>query len=276
MFRSLLYVPASSEQFIAGAHVRGADAIILDLEDSVLPADKDAARRALAESVPQVGQGGATVFVRVNAAPERLLADAEAAARAGAWGLYVPKARSPQVFVDLARQLEAIEGATGREPLRLVALIEDAAGVLDARVIARAPRVIGLTAGSEDLALSMGARPDPEVLRLPKLLVHYAAKAEGLLSFGLLRSTADYGDHDAVAAAAREAHAFGFDGATCVHPALIPILNSGFSPSLEEIAWAQRVLAGAGAAGSFAVDGSMVDAPVIERARRILRGVPDA
>jgi citrate lyase subunit beta/citryl-CoA lyase len=274
MFRSLLYVPASSERFVARAHERGADAIILDLEDSVLPADKDAARDMLAGSVPRVAQGGAEVFVRINAEPERMLADAEAAARVGAFGLYVPKARSPRTFIDLERHLAPVEAAIGREPLRFVALIEDAAGVLDARLIAQAPRVIGLTAGSEDLALSMGARPDPEVLRLPKLLVHYAAKAEGLLSFGLLRSIADYGDHDAVAAAAREASAFGFDGASCVHPGLVPILNSGFSPSPEEIAWARKVLAGAGVAGSFAVDGSMADAPVVERARQILNCTP--
>jgi citrate lyase subunit beta / citryl-CoA lyase len=275
MFRSLLYVPASSERFIAKAHERGADAIILDLEDSVLPEDKEAARRALAESVPRVAQGGATVFVRINAEPERALPDAEAAARARAFGLYVPKARSPQMFDDLDQHLKPIESAIGREPLRFVALIEDAAGVLDARLIAQAPRVIGLTAGSEDLALSMGARPEPEVLRLPKLLVHYAAKAEGLLSFGLFRSIADYGDHDAAAAAAREARAFGFDGASCVHPALVPILNSGFSPSPQEIVWARKVLA-AGVAGAFAVDGSMADAPVIERARRLLRRLPEA
>jgi citrate lyase subunit beta/citryl-CoA lyase len=119
------------------------------------------------------------------------------------------------------------------------------------------------------VATALGAEPTPEVLRVPKLLVHYAAKAEGKLSLGLLRSVADYNDLDAIAAAGREARMHGFDGATCVHPSVVPVLNEAFSPGAEEIGWAERVLA-AGSEGAFVVDGRMVDAPVIARARRIL------
>jgi citrate lyase subunit beta / citryl-CoA lyase len=271
MMRSLLYVPASSERFIAKAHERGADAIILDLEDSVLPTDKLPARAALAEAVQAVGRNGAKVFVRINADAELMFADAEAACRAGAFGLYVPKAREAQTFADLAAFLHPIEVPLRRPEMRFVALIEDPGAVLDARLIAKAPRVMALSAGGEDLALALGAQPMPEVLRLPKLLIHYAAKAAGLLSFGLLRSSADYADHAAIAAGAREARMHGFDGASCVHPALVPLLNEAFSPSAEELDWAQRVVAGArGGAGSFVIDGRMVDAPVIARARRIL------
>jgi citrate lyase subunit beta/citryl-CoA lyase len=200
-----------------------------------------------------------------------MFADAEAACRAGAFGLYVPKARKAQTFADLASALEPIEAARKRGAIGFVALIEDPGAVLDARLIAKAPRVVGLSAGGEDLALALGAEPVPEVLRFPKLLVHYAAKAEGLLSFGMLRSTADYADHEAITTAAREARMHGFDGASCVHPALVPLLNAGFSPSAAERDWAQRVVdAARGSAGSFAVDGRMVDAPVIARARRML------
>ena len=117
----------------------------------------------------------------------------------------------------------------------------------------------------------IGATPTPEVLRTPKLLAHYAAKAEGKLSFGLLRSVADYADLRAIEAAGREAREHGFDGATCVHPAVVPILNAAFAPSAEEIAWAERVVEAAKRGeGAFAVDGRMVDAPVIARARKIL------
>lgn len=271
MIRSLLYMPAHSERFVAKAHERGADAIILDLEDAVPAAEKDAARAALAEAVPAVGRNGAKVFVRTNAEPELMAEDAEAACRAGAAALYVPKAREAATFMQLADLLQPIEAATGRPPINFVALIEDAGGVLDARALARAPRVMALTTGGEDLALSLGGQPTPDVLRLPKLLVHYAAKAEGLLSFGMLRSVADYADHAAIAAAAREAREHGFDGATCVHPAVVPLLNEGFAPSPDEVAWAERVVAAAaGGAGAFTVDGQMVDAPVIARARGIL------
>ena len=111
--------------------------------------------------------------------------------------------------------------------------IESPAGVLDARACAAATNVIALLVGGEDLATALGGQATPEVLRVPKLLVHYAARAEGRLSFGLLRSVADYADLDGIRAAAEEAHAHGFDGATCVHPSAVPILNLGcrVSPS---------------------------------------------
>jgi citrate lyase subunit beta/citryl-CoA lyase len=269
--RSLLYVPAHVERFVARAHERGADAIILDLEDAVPPAEKDRARAGLAEAVTAVGRMGAKVFVRINADAERTRPDAEAVCRAGAFGIFLPKVGEPGAIGDLADFLAPIETGIGRAKMRFVALIEHPAGVLDARVIARAPRVMALATGSEDLALAMGAAPTPEVLRYPKLLVHYAAKAEGLLSLGLLRSIADYADLDAVRMAAEEARAFGFDGATCVHPGAVPLLNEAFNPSREEIAWAERVAAAAEAQpGVLVIDGKMVDAPVVTRARAIL------
>jgi citrate lyase subunit beta/citryl-CoA lyase len=271
MIRSLLYVPASSERFIAKAHERGADAIILDLEDSVAPAEKPVARAALVNAVPSVGRNGAKVFVRVNAEADLLLDDAEAACRAGAYGLYVPKVRSAQALVDFAAFLEPIEVENGRHAMVFVAIIEDPGAVLDARSIAKAPRLLALSVGGEDLALQLSGEPTPEVLRFPKLLVHCAAKAEGLLSFGLLQSTADYADTAALKASALEARRHGFDGASCIHPAVVPVLNAAFAPSAEELAWARRVVdAAADQAGAFVVDGRMVDAPVIARARHIL------
>jgi len=274
-FRSLLYVPANAEHFIAKAHERGADAIILDLEDAVPAAEKERARAGLAEAVAAVGRNGAEVFVRVNAEAELLKLDAEAACLAGAFGLYLPKARNPKIIADLSAYLTPVERQARRDEMPFVALIEDAGAVLDARTIARIPRIMALTTGSEDLALAMGAEPTPEVLRYPKLLVHYAAKAEGLMSFGLLHSIADYGDLDAIRAAAEEAKAFGFDGASCVHPSAVPILNTAFAASQYETEWASRVIQAADDAeargvGAFALDGKMIDAPIVTRARKIL------
>lgn len=272
--RSLLYVPASSERFIAKAHERGADAIVLDLEDSVVEADKDSAREGLAKAVAAVGRNGAKVFVRINAEPERRRRDAEAACRAGAFGLFVAKARMVEELWELGEALEPIERQAGRDEMRLVPMIEEPGGVLDARPLARYERVLGLICGGEDLALALGARSVPDVLRVPKLLIHYAAKAEGKLSFGLMRSITDYSDIAGIEAAAADAHMHGFDGATCIHPSAVPVLNSGFSPSAEDIAWAERVVAAAASAGqgAFTVDGKMVDVPVIARARKILEG----
>lgn len=255
MLRSLLYVPANSERFLAKAHERGADAIILDLEDAVPEAEKDAARAGLKDAAKSAGRNGSPIFVRINAG-ERQRGDAKAALAAGAKAIVLAKA-------DLGN----LDGFA----LPLVAMLEDAGAVLDARAFASHPDVMGLVVGSEDLATSLGAAPTPEVLQMPKLLVHYAAKAEGKLSLGLLRSVADYADLPAIEAAANEARAHGFDGATCVHPSAVPILNAAFTPSPDEIAWAERVLdAAKNGKGAFAVDGRMVDAPVITRARRLL------
>jgi citrate lyase subunit beta / citryl-CoA lyase len=253
--RSMLYVPAHSERFLAKAHERGADAIILDLEDAVPEADKDRARDGLAEAVKSLSRNGTPVFVRVNSG-ERRQADAEAAVSAGATAIVLAKAQLSEL---------------GMFVLPLIAMLESAAAVLDARHYAKHPAVIGLLVGSEDLATEIGATPTPEVLRTPKLMVHYAAKAERRLSLGLLRSVADYSDLAAVEAAGREARMHGFDGATCVHPSVVPVLNAAFAPSADEIAWAERVVAGArSGVGAFTIDGRMVDAPVIARARRIL------
>jgi citrate lyase subunit beta/citryl-CoA lyase len=274
--RSLLYVPVSSERFLAKAHERGADAIILDLEDGVAPAEKDAARARLNAAVAMASRGGATIFVRINSEPERISRDAEAACRAGAAGLFVAKARSARALAALGDFLDGIEREIGRKPIWFVPMIEDPGAVLDARAIAGAtPRVFGLATGGEDLATALGAEPTPEVLRFPKLLVHLAAKAAGVRSFGLLRTVADYHDLAGIEKSAREARMFGFDGASCVHPAVVPILNRAFSHSPEELERARALIAAfeeakASGRGAFAFEGRMVDVPVVQRARALL------
>ena len=274
--RSLLYVPASSGRFLARAHERGADAIILDLEDAVAPAQKDAARARLGEAVAMVRRSGAAVFVRINAEPERCRLDAEAACRAGADGLLVPKSRDPGAIAALADFLSGIEQAISRSAVLLVPMIEDAGAVLDARIIAKAsPRVFALMTGGEDLATALNAEPSPDVLRFPKLLVHLAAKAAGVRSFGLLRTVADYNDPEGIEQSAYEARRHGFDGASCVHPAVVPILNRAFSPTEAELDHARALIAAAAEAeaaglGAFQFEGRMVDEPVVKRARALI------
>jgi citrate lyase subunit beta/citryl-CoA lyase len=271
-----LYVPASSDRFLAKAHERGADAIILDLEDAVAPAQKEAARARLGEAVAMVRRGGAAVFVRINSEPERIRLDAEAACRAGADGLMVPKSRDPAAIAAMANFLGKIEQGIGRDATLLVPMIEDVGAVLDARAIATAsPRVFALMTGGEDLATALDAEPSPDVLRVPKLLVHLAAKAAGVRSFGLLRTVADYSDLEGITQSADEARRHGFDGASCVHPGVVPILNRAFSPSEAEFEHARALIAAAGKAeaaglGAFEFKGRMVDEPVVKRARALL------
>lgn len=276
IIRSLLYVPGSNPRFIEKAHTRGADAIIIDLEDAVAASKKTEARQALHHTVPMAGRTGTPVFVRINNTSERLLSDAEAACRAGAYGLYVPKVENTALLETLVKLLEPMETEIGREPTVFVPLVESAAGVLAAAEIGRGPRVFALSGGGEDLATSMGAKPVPQVLNLPKQLIHLAAKATGVRSFGLLRTVTDYNDLEGMRHAASEARMFGFDGASCIHPSVVSILNEAFSPSSEEIEWARRIIAAdtvaaANGEGAYTVDGEFVDAPIVRRAQEIMK-----
>lgn len=223
-----------------------------------------------------VRRNGAVVFVRINAEPDRLRLDADAACRAGADGLMVPKSRDPAAIAALAEFLGGIERVTGRKATLLVPMIEDAGAVLDARSIAAASRrVFALMTGGEDLATALNAEPAPDVLRFPKLMVHLAAKAAGVRSFGLLRTVADYNDLEGIAQSAAEARRHGFDGASCVHPSVVPILNRAFSPSESELGHARALIAAADKAraegrGAFQFEGRMVDEPVVKRARALI------
>ncbi len=273
--RSLLFVPGNRPVFLAGAGERGADAVIVDLEDAVPEASKDAARSALADAVPRIGGNGTKVFVRVNAEPERIIEDALAACRAGADALCIPKSNDATALARLGDVLAPLERELGRRPLAMMPLVEDAIGLFEARSIARAPRVFALGCGGEDLALALNAAPDPDVLRLPHLLVHYAAKAAGILSIGMLRSIVDFSDSDAMRDAAIEAKRFGFDGACCIHPGVVPILNRAFSPDERELDWASKVVEAAAMEssrgnGAFLLEGKFIDAPILKRAQALL------
>ncbi len=272
MIASLLYVPGNAPRFLEKAGQRGADVVIIDLEDAVPEDAKTEAREALERWVPEIKQSGCKAFVRVNNS-ERLFEDAVAATVAGADALYIPKVNTADVLTDLAQRLQQHEAE--RPPIDFVPLIEDMKGLFEVRAIAHGPRVLALTSGGEDLATAMGAQPTPDVLRYPKLMIHYAAKEAGVLSFGMLRTTVDFADKEALRSAALEARDFGFDGATCIHPSVVPILNQCFAPSLDEVAWAQKVIAAnaqeaAAGRGAFMLDGKFIDAPIVTRAQNLL------
>ncbi|MGG5821995.1 HpcH/HpaI aldolase/citrate lyase family protein [Falsiroseomonas sp. HW251] len=268
IWRSMLYVPANVPRFVAKAPGAGADAVLLDLEDSV-PADrKDEARAALADAVPAVRANGADALVRVNRPLRLAVPDIEAAVAAGADGILLTKAMGAE-HVALAAEL--LDGTA----MRIVAMAETAAAIANLDQIARAPRVAGLLIGAEDLAAECNAAADDELIVLAKRRMVLAAYAAGVAPFGTLGTVADYRDPDRVRDLVARSRRSGFVGATCIHPALVPILNAGFAPSAAEIDLARRQLAAAAEAakegrGSFSVDGRMVDEPILIRARRIL------
>ncbi len=270
VWRSMLYVPANVRRFVEKAGPSGADAVILDLEDSV-PADrKEEARAALAEAVPMVRAGGPDVLVRVNRPLALAVPDIQAAIGAGAQGILLTKVLGPEHVVLATELLEAAPA------MAIIPVVETAAALARAADIARAsPRVAGMLTGAEDLATELGAAADDEIIVMAKRTMLLAAVAAGVHPYGTLGTVADFRDQEHVQRVVAGARRSGFVGATCIHPSLVPILNAGYSPSPEEVDLARRQLAAAEEAaregrGSFTVDGRMVDEPILIRARRIL------
>ncbi|MGE5097975.1 MAG: HpcH/HpaI aldolase/citrate lyase family protein [Betaproteobacteria bacterium] len=278
IWRSMMFVPVNVQKFVDGAHTRGADVIILDLEDSILPKDKERARTLVADAAPKVARSGADVLVRVNRPWRLCLRDLEAIVGQGIYGLMLPKTESPEHVHMVAEVLDELEVERGlpQGHTRIVAMIETVTAFFRMRDIAAAhPRVVALTLGSEDFALAVGMVPEAEGLFYPKQQVVLAARAAGVLPLGFIGTVADYKDLEAFRATARRSRRIGFTGASVIHPAQIPILNEEFRPSPEEVERARRIVAAfevaaRGNTGAIEVDGKMVDIPVVERARRTL------
>ena len=278
VWRSLLYVPTNVERFVDKAHLRGADGIILDLEDSVPPAEKEAARSGLLSAAERVGQRGADVLVRVNRPLELAVRDIEAAVSPHVGALLLPKIEGPdhvRLLAELVDGLEAERGMPVGHTLFGV-MVETAAAFFKMEAIASAhPRIAALMIGGEDLALSLGMSPDRETLLYPKQQSVIAARAAGVMPLGLMGTVADYQDLDAVREDAFRSRRYGMEGASCIHPAVVPVLNQAFTPSQDEVAQARRVveayeISTAEGRGSIEVDGHMVDVPVVIRAQRLL------
>lgn len=268
IWRSMLYVPANVPRFVAKSATAGADAILLDLEDSIPHERKAEARAALATAIPIARAGGSEVLVRVNRPLRLAVGDIEAAVAAGADGILLTKVLGPD-HVQLACEL-----LTGS--MRIIPMVETAAALRSLHEIARAsPRVAGLLIGAEDLAAECGAAADDEIIAMAKRQMVLAAVAAGVAPLGTLGTVADYKDAEKVRALVARSKRAGLVGASCIHPSLVPILNEGFSPSAAELDLARRQLAAGEEAaregrGSFVVDGLMVDEPILIRARRIL------
>jgi citrate lyase subunit beta/citryl-CoA lyase len=265
--RSLLYVPASSEAMLRKAGSRGADAVIVDLEDGVLPEAKDDARSRAERLWTELDFGGSEALLRVNApgAPWHE-ADVEAAASIRPAGVVLPKCEEPGRVEAVAARL----GAT-----RLFLMVETARGVLAAAELARVPGAAALLFGAADFRASVRASRDPEEaeLALARGTLVLAARAAGIEAFDT--PFFDYRDDAGLEASARRARTLGFDGKACIHPAQVAIVNRVFSPDETEVARARRVVAALEAAaregrGVATVDGEMVEPLHAAEARRTL------
>lgn len=246
-----LYVPGSRPDRFGKAAASGAE-VILDLEDSVAAADKDAARVAVAD---WLATADGPVQVRVNAPGTEALA-LDLAALPVDVDLRVPKVDGPG---DLA-------SFTGR---RVHALIESALGVEHAFEIARCPEVVSIALGEADLAAELGLDGEPAYDWVRSRVV-VAARAAGLPA-PLMAAYPALADLDGLAASCARGRALGMRGRTAVHPSQVPVIRAAFAASAEELAWARAVLAALGSSGVATLpDGSMVDAAMERRARVLL------
>lgn len=274
--RSALYVPADRPDAMAKAHLRGADALILDLEDGVAAgAAKERARSALQAQLAAPRPGDVPVLVRVNAEYAEQARDFAALADRAPDGIVVPKVDGPGDPAQAHEHAQAALGAAA-DGLVYVALVESVRGLMDLTATLAGPaRLDGLALGGEDFAADLGVERSAAGLELqfPRAWVAAWARAHGLAA--LDTPHLDLDDDDGLAAEARAAAQVGFTGKLLVHPRQIAIVHAALAPSEAQLARARRVLdaaalAGAGGPGVVVVDGRMVDAPVVRQAQATL------
>ncbi len=277
-WRSLLFVPVTNERFITSALRTDADAIQLDLEDSIPVDDKGLARQMVGDSVTRVADQRRDVVVRVNNHPDALEQDLDAAVRRGLTAITLPKVGSPNLIVQTAAQLAGLEAKHGlaEGTVRLIAMIETAEGLVNAAPIAASsPRLVAVTIGPEDLALSLGCAVTEDAMYYPAMTVLTAARAAAKIPLGFIGSMAEYRDLPRYRQWINRARSLGFEGAFCIHPTQVPVLNETFLPTDDELAHASALVeafdeqATAGR-GAFAFEDRMIDAPVAQRASQLL------
>jgi citrate lyase subunit beta/citryl-CoA lyase len=260
LHRSLLFVPGSRPERFDKALAAGASVVIIDLEDAVAPPDKDAARAALAAWL----RPDHAVIVRINSVDTAWFEqDLALCGMPGVAAVMVPKA-------ERADTLAAVTAAGARA---LLPLVESAAGLAGLAALAGAPGVLRLAFGTIDLQVDLGLKDATEdelgpfrlQLVLASRLAGIAAPVDGV--------SVAIDDEDRLRADVQRARRLGFGGKLCIHPKQVGAVNRGLAPGEAELDWARRVLAAAVASGgaAVAVDGKMVDKPVLLRAEALLR-----
>jgi citrate lyase subunit beta / citryl-CoA lyase len=278
--RSSLILPVNVPRFVEKAYARGADAIVLDLEDSVPPQEKASARKLVQGSLAMAGRGGAEVLVRVNNDPALLTDDIDAAVHPGLDGLSIPKAETAAQIQAIVAQVEHLERARGVAPghVRLSLAIETPRGFLALEAIARSSdRIATMSIGVEDYCLELGVEPSADGMELLYPVAHLVTvcKVVGVQPTGLVGSIAGFRDLAVFEGAAQRARQLGCEGAGCIHPDQVTVLNRVFTPDPAKVEHARRVVEAfedgvRRGTASVNLDGKMVDVPVYKRAQVVL------
>lgn len=278
MRRKLLFLPGNNPGNLQSGAVFGADGIILDLEDSVSPAEKDAARLLAASALKSVDYSGVERAVRINTLAAGGEADIAAVVPCGPDAVMLPKTESIDDIRACEALLEKAEAACGAKKKKtlIMPLIETPMGLARCLEIALASkRVTLLSLGGEDYTASLGTertREGRELIFARGMLAN-AAAAAGIDSIDA--PFADTNDPEGLFLDTQNARTFGFKGKFAINPRQISVIHKAFAPTAKEIAWARRILvviedAQKKGAGVIALDGKMVDAPIVARARRTI------
>ena len=270
--RTALYVPGSSARMIEKSRALDADVVIFDLEDAVSHSEKDAARSRVTEELKR--EASMVRWVRVNpVGSAEHVRDLESLLSVSPDAILLPMAE-PESLATLDRYLDSAGEEASGTPI--VALVETAKGLLEIAALCKASsRLIGLQLGAEDLTAGLGVERTQggEEIRFARHQLALAAHAHDLMAIDT--PNLGIGNDDDLRADIAVARSCGMTAKTCIHPSQIAAVAEAFRPSADEVAWAERVLAAADRAaaegkGAVALDGQMIDAPVVARARRIL------
>jgi len=274
-------MPVHLPRLVEKAHLRGADCICLDLEDSVPSSQKEKARDAVRQAITVAGKGGIDVLVRINNGPRStVINDLRASIWPGLAGLIIPKVETAEQVREIEEAIESLEKERNIDlgRIRLWVVVESAKGVKNVFEIAESSkRIEFISAGDEDLALNLGITPTVEGSEFSyvKSKVVIAARAAEITPLGLAGTLADFTDLEGLRRSATKAQSMGFKGAMAIHPSQIQILNEVFSPTIEEIKKSSTIVelyekAISEGKASIQFQGKMVDTPVYERAKNTI------
>ncbi|SEG18685.1 citrate (pro-3S)-lyase subunit beta [Vibrio hangzhouensis] len=274
--RSMLFVPGSNAAMLSNSFIYDADAIMFDLEDSVSLREKDTARMLVYNALQHPLYRDIETIVRVNALDSEFgRSDVKAMVKAGANVIRLPKTDSLQDVVEMEAEIEQAEVDFGRElgSTKMLAAIESAMGVNNAVTIAHASkRLIGIALGAEDYVRDLRTQRSPEGTELlfARCSILQAARAAGIMAFDTVYSDAN--NEEGFLKEASHIQGLGFDGKSLINPRQIELLHNVFAPSEGEVEHALAVIEVAEEAerqgsGVVSLNGKMVDAPIIERAR---------
>lgn len=287
LLRSMLYVPGDDDRKLAKVDTSGADAVVLDLEDSVAAPRRPAAREKVRQFLGQRPRDARDyqLWVRINALDDAALVDLAAVLGVAPDGVVLPKIDGPDDVRQLEHMLDALEVRDGVEPGRTkicAVATETPAAVLRLQEFAGAhfPRLVALNWGAEDLSTAVGASTNVDAsgqwsltYRWTRSAVLLAAKATGVQAIETVH--VDYRDTEGMRTTSRGAAQEGFTGRVAIHPVQVPTINEEFAPSDEDLRFAQKIVAAfessADGAGTVGIEGQMFDIPHLKRARNLLQ-----